>query len=767
MSPQFLSESSFSKTLQSLLSNSGFRQENIATFKSISVSLDNFVKNDSASEYALGTSSVFASILSNKNFKPDYLAPLEFLIKNTSDRAAGEALYSFNEMLHRKNFTPQHVVLFRGVSEHIIKNTSGDVTADAFVVAGNLLSNPKFNSECMETMLFLAKNLSNNALISAFAALNKLLSHPDFKSESIALFKKASESIIKGTSEKQKAQFFSELECLVSNSKFKPEYMGIVETLAKNPVGNTGDQLDGFSRILSNPSFKPEHIRLVELISKNTERATAITFQYLDHLLSNPSFQNEHIAVVEDIIKSVSEAAVMNVIYSFDRFLHQHKFLNAKDINGLKSIAKWMDVNSDIINSSHSLMLSLAEFVSSPNYSPENLEQFKAAADWIVKNLDKNDFTDAFEAMPSLLCRPNIQFKPARTGVALFDKYAAGTAPVVDENLINGIKMVMKIQKTIRLELTDTIISKYARVALSRWLENPDFKVEYLDSFNKTLDWIIANTRDLAKDSPNFNQPGREFEFCFYILASLAPGIMPGISNTNTVAEIQARMSEYKELGIEFFERFNPKILENIYLSSTGKIKTNKTALVILNKNDWNGAFLHHQQIYESLIDKGYSLIACEAKDENEVADRYFGNGHLVASKEGKKYDLVILGGHGSPASINFGSGGGEMSDIDLSDFGQNAKFQVGSFAPMLKPGARWIDISCSNAGEVQQSTGPGNPGNFKNIMKFISALAPNATIFAPKIPTNLSELKFDANGNVTDAVWYEKGAGAKINASY
>jgi hypothetical protein len=222
----------------------------------------------------------------------------------------------------------------------------------------------------------------------------------------------------------------------------------------------------------------------------------------------------------------------------------------------------------------------------------------------------------------------------------------------------------------------------------------------------------------------------------------------------------KSMMPEFEKLGIEFYERYDPDILENVYRTATDKgfSKGKKIAMVVLNKNDWNGAFGDHSQIYRSLVENNYALVICEAGNEREVVARLFGQGvdrvENANAVSGRKYDFLILGGHGDPASIDFGGWTKEQWDnplfgrIDVSDYRPySAQVGKGAWKGLFTPDASIGFASCSTGGEIEKGSEISNPGNFQNVMEMVGTLA-MTRVFAPKSQTNLTGLVFK-NGRV------------------
>jgi len=223
----------------------------------------------------------------------------------------------------------------------------------------------------------------------------------------------------------------------------------------------------------------------------------------------------------------------------------------------------------------------------------------------------------------------------------------------------------------------------------------------------------------------------------------------------------------FAEFGIEFYERYSPKILENIYRTATdpsysegkrGKYDI-KTAFIVLNKSDYNNAFLQHTKYYEDLIKHGYNLIVCETDNENDLAKRIMNNGRTEARGELRQYDLVVIGGHGNAWSIDMGEKRGEASHIDFSDYGQ-AEFEM--IKKMMAPDAVCVLISCS-AGAKEEKKTDGNSGNFQNIMEMVASVTGTKT-FGPDGPASFAGFDFEKkSGKIIGAFYHDAGTNVGI----
>ncbi len=211
------------------------------------------------------------------------------------------------------------------------------------------------------------------------------------------------------------------------------------------------------------------------------------------------------------------------------------------------------------------------------------------------------------------------------------------------------------------------------------------------------------------------------------------------------VAQVARMADTLQEYGIEYFHRYTPVLLENAYRTATDPDFMNgrKTALVILNKSDWNTAFEYFYALGEKLDSQKYGLILSEAGDENEVADRFFHSGLRAGSSStapSRPYDLLVLGGHGNPTGINFGKAPGEFSNLDVWDFDKNNRFTKDAWEGRFSPNAAIILDACSTGANGQTY------GTFQNIMQMVGVLS-NRKVFAPPAVSGDIDIKFDLAG--------------------
>ncbi|MFA5930644.1 MAG: hypothetical protein WC861_07225 [Candidatus Micrarchaeia archaeon] len=244
-----------------------------------------------------------------------------------------------------------------------------------------------------------------------------------------------------------------------------------------------------------------------------------------------------------------------------------------------------------------------------------------------------------------------------------------------------------------------------------------------------------------------------------------------GVQGQKTIkgktAEIMKRMSVLKEYGVESVERFDSVLLEHFYSVAMGKAdkcdsegRERKLALIVLNKNDWNGGFADDQSKYHDLIEHGYNLIFCEAGKDTEVAERFFNYGKLAGKPSSKrvegmkaKYDLLVLGGHGTPSTMTFGKYPFDQWAVDASDYSKLRDY--GNWDGMLTKRAAVLLWSCETAGAREHSW-----DQFTNLINMFSGLTRHKT-FAPTIPTSVKKIEFDSDDYVVGQKYGDSGASA------
>jgi hypothetical protein len=235
------------------------------------------------------------------------------------------------------------------------------------------------------------------------------------------------------------------------------------------------------------------------------------------------------------------------------------------------------------------------------------------------------------------------------------------------------------------------------------------------------------------------------------------------------ISEINKRMAVLERLGIQSPNRYGYEALENTYLAVTGKKIGSKIAYVMFPREDWNGAFYNDQDVFKSLMEKGYSLIICEAGTDTEMKERWFNYGLLESDRQasalkGKKYAGFVWGAHASPTSMCLSSSRFKGSRyFTTKDEKWMSEFDFGS---MLDGKAKGVLIACS-AGKKETEYAffaiPVVPYfavvevPSKNISQVASNLAQTDVYGSPEVSSG-TKLKFDAEGRISGASYYITG---------
>ena len=208
-----------------------------------------------------------------------------------------------------------------------------------------------------------------------------------------------------------------------------------------------------------------------------------------------------------------------------------------------------------------------------------------------------------------------------------------------------------------------------------------------------------------------------------------------------------------KEQGITHFDRYfrNHNFpLKECTLEAITKASPQKPlAVIIHNKNDNNEVFSNVFYITELLhVLDHYSVCLFEADNRTEAFE--YIKRAATASKKPRKISLLVLGGHGTPYSLNLGkTDDTEYADDERKQLEREQEryfsiLDTARFAEMgryVAPRGKIVLVSCS--------TGRYIP-NGKNLAQVIAENIPHATVYAPQVDTHLKRFVID-NGKLTD----------------
>jgi hypothetical protein len=192
----------------------------------------------------------------------------------------------------------------------------------------------------------------------------------------------------------------------------------------------------------------------------------------------------------------------------------------------------------------------------------------------------------------------------------------------------------------------------------------------------------------------------------------------------------------HENFGINDFSRYPVEML----LEQKNDFEKNDLpyGVVIFPRDDWNGAFQGDQeifrQVHRQMTDK-YRIRIFECASKSQIARALIGLDQRYAPREedgetipGHRISFAILGGHGSPHSIDFGGGGSKYSLTTYDLMGRGVS-RSGKF---FEPEPTIIMVSCSTGAE-------------SGIGQEMSEMM-GATVIAPDIPTGLSGINVQFN---------------------
>ncbi len=263
-------------------------------------------------------------------------------------------------------------------------------------------------------------------------------------------------------------------------------------------------------------------------------------------------------------------------------------------------------------------------------------------------------------------------------------------------------------------------MKEYQKIVGSRTMGRVDYGVkleevrEYNEAAETTFDYKeIAELKDLGV------KPKGVKEFLKKYNNSLE-------GSSEFKKQYEERMNELNlKVEGENKKRYSLPTLDLVSRNWNSEKADKPVALVILNRNDWNGAFLNIDELYYSLSDKYYLLIT-EASEEEEAQEQL-----KKAKEKFGAISFVLIGGHGEPSQINLGDGDGEKYYIDNKDK---------DFFNVLKDSTR------DGAVVVLQSCSAGKGDS--SIAEELS-MGSQRTVFAPTCPSNIRRFVLGDKGVV------------------
>lgn len=167
-----------------------------------------------------------------------------------------------------------------------------------------------------------------------------------------------------------------------------------------------------------------------------------------------------------------------------------------------------------------------------------------------------------------------------------------------------------------------------------------------------------------------------------------------------------------KKCGITNLDRYPMSMLDGVYKDRDNKYKP--YGLMVLGRADENQAFSKDNETYEdfykSLEQNGQRLLLAEAGSDREL---------LAAIKNastrqgGKKIGFMLVGGHGSPDSIQLGEGEAVYRQTPKRRFDYeqdndtHIRMTVRAARKYVEPGAEVMALSCSTGAKTDKYTYP------------------------------------------------------------
>lgn len=199
-------------------------------------------------------------------------------------------------------------------------------------------------------------------------------------------------------------------------------------------------------------------------------------------------------------------------------------------------------------------------------------------------------------------------------------------------------------------------------------------------------------------------------------------------------------LEQSSKFGIEHPLRFTPEALNGV-ISEREARKDLPRAVVIMPKSDWNGAFTNTRPVVDKLQASGYSVLVYEVGSDTEFAAA------LRDASTDRKISALVLGGHGERGAVELRTTEPKDSHatLDLRDV-----TLLRSVAATMAEGSQVVLWSCST-GE-----GGATSSNMANLIRRVWPQVQPEGIFAPRVPTNIEELKIEKN-RIWDVVYTDQ----------
>jgi hypothetical protein len=166
-----------------------------------------------------------------------------------------------------------------------------------------------------------------------------------------------------------------------------------------------------------------------------------------------------------------------------------------------------------------------------------------------------------------------------------------------------------------------------------------------------------------------------------------------------------------KKCGITNLDRYPMSMLDGVYKDRDNKDKP--FGLMVLARADENQAFSKdnetYDEFYKSLQANGQRLLLTEAGSDRELLAAI----KNASTRQGKKIGFMLVGGHGSPDSIQLGEGEAiyRKTPKRRSEYEQDndthIRMTVRAARKYVEPGAEVLALSCSTGAKTDKYTFP------------------------------------------------------------
>lgn len=196
---------------------------------------------------------------------------------------------------------------------------------------------------------------------------------------------------------------------------------------------------------------------------------------------------------------------------------------------------------------------------------------------------------------------------------------------------------------------------------------------------------------------------------------------------TPAAREQGERLRELREsLNLDLLGRFDtPEAMEEILENRRAPeaVDHRPLAVVILSKDDWNGAFKVPN--YAALTE-GYRVLYYEADDDTDI------RAAVLEATTSQKASLLVVGGHGERERLALGASDprfGEVNEDEADYLDLTDRADLEGLSARTEAGAHVVLLSCSN--------GEGR-GAVENVANLVAAAFPAQTIWSSTTPSNL-----------------------------